>query len=67
MGIFSVSSTTGNKWSSFDCKGIVTVAFPFTSVTALSVDTVVLMVFIGKIADVLVEGCDKDSTTDPGG
>ncbi len=24
------------------------------------------MVFIGKIADGLVEGCDKDSTADPG-
>jgi hypothetical protein len=67
LGIFSVTSTsTENNWSSFDCKGIVAVAFPFTPGVALSVDTIVLMVFVGTNADDLVEGCDKDSTTDPG-
>jgi hypothetical protein len=66
LGIFSVPSTTGNKWSSSDCKGTVAVAFPFTAVTALSVDTVVLMGFVGTNADDLVEGCDKESNADPG-
>ncbi len=67
LGIFSVPSTsTENNWSSFDCKGTVAVAFPFTPGVALSVDTIVLMVFVGTNADDLVEGCDKDSTTDPG-